>query len=500
MIRRLRVVLASICLVLITALFLDFTGTIHAYFNWLADIQFVPALLAGQLVILLSLTVLTLIFGRVYCSVICPLGVMQDIIAWFGKRQKKYRYSYSPAKNWWRYGFLALFIGTLIPGIGAAFHLLSPYSTYGRIVSNLLSPLYLWGNNGLAYLAERMDSYRFYEMHIWVKSGLTLGISVASLAIIGFLAWRHGRTYCNTICPVGTWLGLFSEYSLFRVVVDEEKCNSCGLCARNCKAACIDTPHKQIDLSRCVACFDCIDTCNKGAISFKMRSFKKQPVAVTSSAEQAPKVESSSKRDFLSVVAIMGAASIAKAQEKTVDGGLADIEDKQKPERETPLLPPGAWDARRFAKHCTACQLCVTACPNEVLRPSSDITRLMQPEMYYMTGYCRPECTRCSDVCPTSALKPITREEKSSLQVGHAVWIKKNCVVLTDDVDCGNCAAHCPTGAIKMVRLDPKDKKSRRIPAIDTERCIGCGACEYVCPSRPFSAIYVEGHEQQREI
>ena len=147
-----------------------------------------------------------------------------------------------------------------------------------------------------------------------------------------------------------------------------------------------------------------------------------------------------------------------------------------------------------FAQHCTACQLCVSVCPNEVLRPATGLMNLMQPEMSYECGYCRPECTKCAEVCPAGAISPITPADKSAIQIGHAVWIKENCVPLTDGVECGNCARHCPTGAIQMVASEPDSPDSLKIPVVNTERCIGCGACENLCPARPFSAIYVEGH------
>ena len=141
----------------------------------------------------------------------------------------------------------------------------------------------------------------------------------------------------------------------------------------------------------------------------------------------------------------------------------------------------------------------MAACPNQV-RPSGKLMTLMQPEMSYERGYCRPECTKCSEVCPTGAIRPITAAEKSATQIGHAVWIADNCVVNTDGVDCGNCARHCPTGAIHMVHKDPDNPDSPLIPAVNEERCIGCGACENLCPSRPFSAIYVEGHLRHRTV
>ena len=205
------------------------------------------------------------------------------------------------------------------------------------------------------------------------------------------------------------------------------------------------------------------------------------------------------RRSFLSVLTLFAASSALKAQEK-VDGGLAVIEDKKIPDRQTPIVPPGAKSIRNFTQHCTACQLCVSVCPNQVLRPSGKLSSLMQPEMSYELGYCRPECTKCSEVCPAGAIHTITTADKSATQIGHAVWIQKNCIVLTDDVNCGNCARHCPTQAIQMIPLNAEDPNSRLIPAVNTERCIGCGACENLCPARPFSAIYVEGHEMHRTV
>ena len=206
-----------------------------------------------------------------------------------------------------------------------------------------------------------------------------------------------------------------------------------------------------------------------------------------------------SRRSFLLTTALATTAALAQ-EKKKVDGEFAKIEDKVAPERQTPLTPPGSLSARNMVRHCTGCQLCVSNCPNGVLRPSSDLLTLMQPLMSYERGYCRPECVRCSEVCPAGAIRPITKEEKSSTQIGHAVWIKKNCLPVTDGVSCGNCARHCPTGAIEMVPMDENDEESPMIPAVNEARCIGCGACENLCPVRPFSAIYVEGHEQHRTI
>lgn len=498
MLRKIRLILAVLFFLSITALFLDFTGTVHAWLGWMAKIQFLPAVLALNVGVILLLVVLTWVFGRIYCSVICPLGVLQDIISWISgrRKKKKFRFSYSPEKKILRYGVLVLFLIALVAGIGSVVALLAPYSSYGRIAQNLFAPLYQWGNNGLAYLAERADSYAFYETEVWLRSLPTFLIALVTLVVLAVLAWKNGRTYCNTICPVGTVLSFFSRFALFRPVMDTDKCKNCGLCARKCKAACIDLTHHTIDYSRCVDCMDCIESCKHQALQYRLYKRAQDKTASQPQANGEPKEKvDQGRRSFLTATALVTATAALHAQEKKVDGGLAVIEDKKAPERKTPIVPPGAWSARHFAQHCTACQLCVSVCENHVLRPSTDLVRLMQPEMSYERGYCRPECTRCSEVCPAGAIRPITRAEKSSIQIGHAVWIKKNCIPLTDGVECGNCARHCPNGAIQMIPSDAHNPESLKIPAVNVERCIGCGACENLCPARPFSAIYVEGHK-----
>ena len=517
MLRKIRAVLAAIFFTIITLLFLDFTGTIHAWFGWMAKIQFLPAILALNAGVVIILMILTLMFGRIYCSVICPLGVLQDIVSWInGRRGRKHRmrFSWSPAKSWLRYGVLALFIVAIVAGIGSFAALLEPYSAYGRIVSNLFAPLYQWGNNVLAYIAERVDSYAFYSKDVWLKNIPTCIIAAVTFVIIVVLAWKNGRTWCNTICPVGTVLGWLSRYSLLSVKIDKDKCTSCGLCTRGCKASCIDYKGHAIDYSRCVACMDCIDNCTHGAISYSFRYRRQTPAAATETGGNPGSDTANGRRNFLSATALVATAAAMNAQEKKVDGGLAVIADKEIPERKTAIVPPGAVSLKHFYQHCTACQLCVSVCPNDVLRPSGGLLTLMQPEMSYERGYCRPECTKCSEVCPAGAILPVSAAEKSAIQIGHAVWIRKNCIVITDNVECGNCARHCPTGAIVMVPVrkrhryrhgnmenDGEDRTpALKIPAIDTEKCIGCGACENLCPARPFSAIYVEGHEVHSEI
>ena len=489
MLRKIRIVLATVMLIGITWLFVDFTGTAHHCFSWMPKLQLLEAILALNVVALVILIAMTLVFGRIYCSIICPLGILQDIIGWVGKKVKKNRYTFSKAVSWLRYTMLGVMVVALVAGIGSIVQLLAPYSAFGRIATTLLQPLYKMGNNVLAAISEHYDNYAFYHTETGVPNiTIVLAIACVTLVVLAVLAYRNGRTYCNTICPVGTVLSFLSRFSWMKIQFDADKCKNCSLCTKNCKAACIDFKSHQVDYSRCVVCGDCIESCKFGALGYSSSTRN------TSNTSVDP-----SKRSFLLASAMMTTAALAQ-EAKMTDGGLADIEDKVAPERQTPLTPPGSLSARNMAQHCTGCQLCISECPNEVLRPSGDWLHLMQPTMSYELGYCRPECTRCSEVCPAGAIKPIQKEEKSSIQIGHAVWVKKNCIPLTDGVSCGNCARHCPVGAIEMVPSDPDDEESLKIPVVNESRCIGCGACENLCPARPFSAIYVEGHEVHKEI
>lgn len=499
MLRKIRIILAAVFFIGVTLLFLDFTGTLHAWLGWMAKIQFLPAVLAANTLAVAVLLLITILFGRVYCSVICPMGILQDIISWIhGRTNKKnrFRFRHTKARNWLRYPVLVLFIIGLALGANSLALLIAPYSAYGRIAANLFAPLYQWGNNLLAWVATKADSYAFYSVDVWIRSLPTFIIAAATFVIIFVLAWKGGRTYCNNICPVGTILGFFSRKSIFVPVIDTDKCRNCGLCGRQCKSSCIDMAAHEIDYSRCVICMDCLDACKEGAIKYRNR----YAASAHSTGKKVESGKENGRRAFITSAVIAGTAVAAKAQEMKVDGGLAPIERQKKPERMTPIVPAGALSLKNFTDHCTACQLCISACPNGVLRPSTSLATLMQPEMSYERGYCRPECTTCSEVCPAGAIRPIGIEEKSSTQIGHAVVNLDLCIVNTDNVKCGNCARHCPAGAIRLVHKDPHDKESLTIPTVNEERCIGCGACENLCPSRPLAAIHVEGHEVHKTI
>ena len=486
MARKFRIAFAALFFIGITMLFLDLTGVLHHWLGWIAKIQFFPAVLSVSVATVAVTALVTLCFGRVYCSVICPLGIFQDIFSWIHSKTAKkniYRFRHRKALNWLRYAMLAVFVIFSALGVISIAALVEPYSTYGRMVNEIFAPLYRGVNNLFGMAENHFGAYTFYPAEVWFKSAASLAAAMATFLLLAFLSWKWGRIWCNAICPVGAFLSLLSRYSLFAPVIDADKCRNCKLCEKRCKSSCISVENHKIDYSRCVVCLDCLDECRHDALHFRFRYAKKAQTG------------DNGRRDFIKTgAAALGSVALGSiaAEQKAWAGSLQNSKDAV---LRNPIKPAGAQSLKHFSDHCIACQLCVGACPNNVLTPSSNPATLMQPEMVFTRGYCRPECTRCSNVCPAGAIKPVSMEEKTAISVGFAVVNYELCVADREEASCGNCARHCPAGAIRLVHKNPEDKESARIPVVNTEKCIGCGACEYNCPAKPVKAIQIEGRD-----
>jgi len=512
--KKIRIVISLIFLILLGLFFLDFAGTFPTQFiKGVIFLQFVPSLLkffsvfswvaTGFIVVL----ILTLLFGRVYCSTICPLGIMQDVISWLRRKfrkRKKHRYGYLKALHWLRYGIMGAAVAFLAGGSILVLSIFDPYSTFGRIVSDLLRPVLTEGNNLLAGILNQFDIYALYHVDLQPIQAGVIAIPAAFVILVVWLSFTQGRLYCNTVCPVGTFLGLLSKVSLFQIRLNPTSCTKCGICEKRCKAGCIDSKNMQVDFDRCVGCFNCLESCPFTAAEYSVNplykpySLKQGPTSHTGQAEITEEKASVKhkdhktdvgKRKFLAGVALafFSATKISKAQELVSYNATTPVK------RENPVSPPGAESTNRFNEACTACHLCVNVCPTQVLQPALleyGLRGLMQPRMDYHAGFCNYDCVACSEVCPTGAILPVLLENKKQIQLGKAQFVKENCIVETEGTDCGSCSEHCPTKAVDMVDY----KNNLRIPEVNEDICVGCGACEYACPTHPYKAIYVEGN------
>ncbi len=487
-----RIVISVFFLVSFAVLFVDFREIVPVSWTaWILYPEFVPSIInfitlpAAMATGFIVILILTLLFGRVYCSTFCPLGTLQDVFSFLSKRAGIIkRYKFKKALNYLRYPFLVIAVFFLFFGSIFMLNLIEPYSIFGRIFSDLVRPVVVVFNNFLASQLEKIQVYFLFRLDMNLFTWQTVFIPIVTLILIIWLSVYFGRLYCNTICPVGTSLGLLSRFSLLRIQMDHVSCTKCGKCAFVCKSNCIDIKHLKVDFSRCVACFNCISACEYNSIKYK-------PSIIRKTQEHTPM--DISKRNFIGKSAVLGLALAGISRKNLAQDPDALLPGEIPINKQHPVSPPGSISLQHFTSRCTACHLCVTACPTKVIQPSFleyGLKGMMQPHMDYSTEYCNYECTICSQVCPTGAIMPLTVEDKILTQIGIVNLNLDKCVVVTDHTACGSCSEHCPTQAVRMVPY----QNGLTIPELHTPHCIGCGACEYACPVEPFTAIYVDGN------
>ena len=492
--RRLRAALALLLLGAAALAFLDF-GRLPAWVGAAAARpQLVPAILSlpalGAALSAGAVAVLTLLTGRVYCSTICPLGTLQDLVsrlAGRGKKRARFRHRYRKAPFRLQLALAAAAGALALVGPLGMLELLEPFSSFGRIASALLRPLStgLW--NGLARALSLAHVYAFAPA---AAPPLAPGlVVVAGLWLAGLVALvlKRGRLFCNLLCPAGAILNLLSRRTALRIGIDGSSCDGCGLCERVCKAGCIDAARHEVEFPACVGCFDCLDVCPKDAVRIE----RGRPRRAKGAAERegVPAPPDPGRRALLKAAALAPGALLAGAASPVLGPPLGD--PRLFP---APITPPGSGHRFHFTSHCTACQLCVGACPPQVLRPSLFAYApdgLLLPQLVYQAGACAYDCTRCGQVCPTGAIEPLSLPARHLVQVGRARFVKEDCVVVKKGKACGACVEHCPTKAITMVSYGPEGG-GLKIPEVNEDLCIGCGSCEHPCPTRPLRAIYVE--------
>ena len=245
----LRRLVALVSLTAMTGLFVCPAVACFKALDWLPRIQLVPAVAAGFVLVLVGIAVSVALCGRLYCSTVCPLGILQDLfrdvvtLAPFRRAAKRplprKPLIPSAALRVVRLVFLLAFVTSAFFGL---FAWLAPYGIFGRAAAS------------------------FSDGTVTAVKALALGqVALILLATL----WR-GRFWCNTVCPVGTFLGLFSRFAVFRVRIDRAKCVNCNLCVRACPNGCIPPDReKKVDHSRCVSCLACAGVCGKGALTWR---------------------------------------------------------------------------------------------------------------------------------------------------------------------------------------------------------------------------------------
>lgn len=468
-------------------------------------VQLVPAFMSALQgstwgwVALGALLVLTLLLGRVYCSWICPLGMMQDVVNRLRHPRPQARRGrgvrYTPNHGVMRTVVALLVLGS-VPVLGSVLLTwLDPYSLSARFMAAVLNPAVAWiaETAGVAY--QPVDWLRYSPWLI-----LLLGAMVALPLVMALL---RGRLYCNTVCPVGAVLGLLARLAPFTPGIDARSCGLCGNCLRECKAHAIDLKNRRVDVTRCVGCYNCIASCDRGAMSLRWHSpfaksaqaaapVHKQPAGEAGSGEEEAEAGAGSRKN--AQAADMGRrAFLGLGLTCLASAAVPEVRSEPSGDAATPgtnvgpaVLPPGAGSLEHLLSVCTGCGLCISVCPTHVLRPSFTVLGwrgLMKPYLDYTVGYCDADCHACSQVCPAGALLPMSSEKKRRVQIGIITYRQSNCRIWKQSEECALCAAKCPTGAITAVT-------SKRPAVLDAE-CVGCRAkrCFNACPTGSISFV-----------
>ena len=366
--------------------------------------------------IIVSILVLTLLFGRFYCSTICPFGILQEFCALLFKKKGSVQKNL-PVK----YFISALTFGALIGGSALLIRYVDPYTMFGSAVS------------------------------------LTVTGLVFTFAVLALVFFKN-RYLCTNICPAGAVLGLISKVSTNKIYIDEENCVSCGLCAKSCPSGCINHKEKTVDNETCVKCLKCLGECKKGAIKYGSRPVK----------------FSLKRRNFIiavSTLMVLGGA---------VKAGIEIGKNFAKKVRDI-IVPPGAQNTNRMANKCLNCNLCVENCPNKILSKADENFSAVHIDYSKGEGFCKYDCNKCAQICPSGAIKRISLEEKQNTRIAMAMIKEEKCD------KCGICKYECPKSAIEVTDT----------AKVDGSLCIGCGKCAKKCP---FGAIQIFAVKEQVRI
>ena len=441
---------------------------------WLA--AFVPVLLV---------LAVTLIWGRLFCGYVCPMGTTLDGADRLAGKPRR------SAPRWistrFKYGLLVFIAAAAICGISLVF-LAAPLALitrfYGLVIYPLLALAADKSVTALQPLADHLDWRSLVYAHIRAPRFATQMFIVLFFAGLGACAWLAPRFWCRYLCPSGALLGLAGRKPLFRRRVDE-RCTQCGKCARHCPMGAIaaDDPART-RFAECIACRTCKRICPEQAVSFARQRLK--PIV----PEPGRSYESLlNRRQFVGAgLAGLGGGAILLT-------GLHAVYPESGEGRLLPpglLRPPGALPEKELLARCVRCGECVAACPTNTLQPlwlQAGFVGLFSPALTPRRGFCDPRCRRCSQVCPTGAIREVSAAERLWVKTGTAVIARQRCLAWEQHKSCMVCDEVCPYDAVQF-KNEPGNPFA--VPHVDMDRCAGCGYCEYHCPVQHQAAIVVQ--------
>lgn len=460
-------------------------------FSRLDPLVMLTATLAGRaLVSGLALTgltlVLTLLFGRLWCGWLCPLGT---VLEWLRPRRWRRK---PPSEKWRTIKYVLLFVILSAALLGNQTLLfLDPITILNRTLATTIWP-------GLRHAILRAEAFLYQFESLWgpldaihaavvqplfqeVEPVFTLTV-LMTLLFVGLVAlnWWAERFWCRYLCPLGGLLGLLSKLSLVRREVSDD-CAQCARCTHQCPTDTVNPrDNYRSDPSECLVCFDCLTDCTRKGVGFRWQMSHWQ---IADWHDYDP-----TRRQ---VLAAMGASVAGVA--------LAGVEPIAQRQPATMVRPPGAT-LTDFTALCIRCGACIRVCPTQGLQPSlfeGGVQNLLTPRLVSRLGYCSHSCNACGQVCPTGAIPPLTLEEKQHTPIGLARIDQDRCLPWAYNIPCIVCEEACPVAdkAIWLEEVEVENVQGETIllqrPRVIKELCIGCGICEYQCPMGGESAIRV---------